>query len=289
MLGVMIGDIAGSFREFTGENKYKELGLLPDRDLIPLNKKGEPSRYGITDDSILTVATAYTLIQHGTAATAKDFALHYHGIGNKYFDPVGGYGGGFKKWLKSPAMLPYNSLGNGSAMRVSPVGYVGRDVDEVLDLAYKSAITTHNHPEGIKGAQATALMVYLARKGWKMDSIIPCLNAQYLGYEPCEGFTSFDAICPETMRLVMHVLLTTDNFHDAVLKAVTIPFADSDTLGAIVGSIAEPMYGIPDDIKNKALGFLSDMNDPMLNIIYSKFTALYMDVKNDEVPFELNF
>jgi len=274
MLGAIIGDISGSFREFSKLGKLPELGLLPLQSELP-----QPAgiyRYGLTDDSLLTLATGFACLRMQDKdgnISSDSFAAIYHSFGNHYSDPIGGFGGGFRTWLAESHKQPYNSCGNGSAMRVSPVAYVGRSLSEVRQLAFNSACATHNHPEGIKGAQATAIMIYLARTGKNIKEIADELYDMQLHYEPIEQFDHFDAICQETMRLVMHVLLTTDNFHDAVLKAVTIPYADSDTVGAIVGSIAEPLYGIPDDIREKALPFIYDAN---LLSVFNDFTERYM-------------
>lgn len=273
MLGAIIGDIAGSFREFS-KNKYPEVGLLPTYK--ELNAIIPNVRYGITDDSVLSFATAFTCLrmrEKDGDVTSKSFAEMYYSFGRTYAEPIGGYGGGFVTWLSGTDKKPYNSCGNGSAMRVSPVAYVGRSLPEVRDLAFNSACATHNHPEGIKGAQATAIMIYLARKGKNMKQIADELYDMKLHYEPIPQFDHFDAICQDTMRLVMHVLLTTTNFHDAVLKAVTIPNADSDTLGAIVGAVAEALYGIPDDIKDRALTFIYDKD---LKMVYDDFAQTYM-------------
>lgn len=279
MLGAIIGDIAGSFREFTGAEKFPELGLLPDQKDIP---SAEPihnkiPKYGITDDSLLTVATAYACmrIEYDPIPDYRNedhFKHYYQEYANKYKDPIGGFGAGFRAWAEDRNAPAYHSCGNGSAMRVSPVAYIATTQDEVLTLAFQSAIPTHNHPEGIKGAQATAMMIFLARSGWNLSSIIKSLKHQFLDYEPIEGYDHFDCICQETMRLVMHCLLTTDNFHDAVFKAVTIPHADSDTLGAIVGSIAEALYGIPEELKLKAESFITDEH---LLSVYRSFTDAY--------------
>ena len=259
MLGSIIGDIAGSFREFKGPFKNPELGLLPDKKDIA--KIAMENNYGITDDTVLTLATfnaCFQLKKYPVCGYRKDdyFAYYYKEYANKYDTVIGGYGSRFKKWAMSKNDCPYNSCGNGSAMRVSPVAYVAESLAEVLELAFYSAIPTHNHPEGIRGAQSTAVMIYLALNEWSLNDIIDELKTMYLYYEPIEQYNHFDSICQETMRLVMHCLITTDNFHDAVFKAVTIPYADSDTLGAIVGSIAEALYGIPDDIKEYAESFI---------------------------------
>lgn len=280
MLGAIIGDIAGSFREFIRKSKYPEVGLLPTtKELV--DKVGIV-RYGLTDDSVLTIATAFACMKmsdNERNVSADSFSTIYHSFGTTYNDPIGGYGGGFSSWLSRNDKKPYNSCGNGSAMRVSPVAYYGKNLVEVRDLAFNSACATHNHPEGIKGAQATAIMIYLARQGRNIKEIADELYDMKLHYEPVEQFDHFDAICQETMRLVMHCLLTTSNFHDAVLKAVTIPNADSDTVGAIVGSIAEPLYGIPVDLRNRALTFIFDKD---LRMVYDDFTSRYISIDTVE-------
>jgi ADP-ribosylglycohydrolase len=263
MLGAFIGDIAGSFREFS-RNKYPELGLLPSREDVYKHTTSGKTGYGITDDSILTLATMKALLEidafpdYSSTAT---FSAAYKLFGLANRDPIGGYGEGFSKWMRSGGTKPYNSCGNGSAMRISPVGYWGMNPDEVLETAFASAVCTHSHPEGIKGAQATALSIFLARHKDFMgftsfSDINDHLHTKLIGYDAVEQFDHFDAVCPDTMRLATHILLTTNNFHDAVFKAVTTPRADSDTLGAIVGSIAEPLYGIPDDIADYAKSFI---------------------------------
>jgi type I restriction enzyme M protein len=276
MLGAIIGDISGSFREFS-KNKYKELGLLPKR--ADLNSIIPNVRYGITDDSVLTFATAFTCLKmrgKTDEINSRSFADAYHSFGRQYDDVIGGYGFGFNNWLSENEKNAYNSCGNGSAMRVSPVAYVGVTLSEVRELAFNSACATHNHPEGIKGAQATAISIYLARNGMNMQQIADELYDMKLHYEPISQFDHFDSICQDTMRLAMHVLLTTSNFYDAVFKAVTIPNADSDTLGAIVGAIAESLYGISDDIKETALTFIYDKD---LRIIYEDFTKYYVNMR----------
>lgn len=279
MLGAIIGDVAGSFREFTGAEKFPELGLLPNQKDLPLSESinNKVPQYGITDDSLLTLTTAYVCmrIKHDPIPGYRNedyFNQYYKEYANKYKGPIGGFGAGFRAWAEDRNALAYHSCGNGSAMRVSPVAYIATTQDEVLTLAFQSAIPTHNHPEGIKGAQSTAMMIFLARNGWNLDTIIKSLKRQFLYYEPIDGYDHFDCICQETMRLVMYCLTTTDNFHDAVFKAVTIPHADSDTLGAIVGSIAEALYGIPVDLKFKGKSFITDDH---LFSIYTSFVEAY--------------
>lgn len=269
MLGAIIGDIAGSFREFTGKEKYKNLPLMPDITQVPIRKGSDEPRYGVTDDSLLSIATAYAILypNETNEPWEDDFKSSYHEMGNKYSEPIGGYGAGFNAWLACDLVVAdaYNSCGNGSAMRIGPVGWAYDDMETTLRVAMQSALPTHNHPEGIKGAQATAAMIFLARKGHGIELILSALDEMYLGYEPVENLGYFDAVCPDTMRLATYVLGTTKTFEEAVFKAVTIPYADADTLGAIVGSVAEALYGIPEELEKRAIDMIKQPE--LLNIV----------------------
>lgn len=285
MLGAIVGDIAGSFREFTGAEKFPELGLLPAQNDIPKGdiKSFRDIQYGVTDDTILTCGTAHALMELEFAENrdvlkpVQVFAKHYRTYAEKYREPIGGFGSGFLSWSLDRNMGPYNSCGNGSAMRVSPVAYVGWSDEIVLDLAFQSAACTHNHPEGIKGAQVTALAIFLANHGNDWNEIKYALKQRYLSYEPISQLGHFDSVCPETMRLAFYALDESNNFTDAVLKAVTIPHGDSDTLGAIVGAIAEGLYGIPDEIKTTAESMLKIY--PGLWDTYTAFSDAYCGSK----------
>lgn len=266
MIGSFIGDIAGSYREFS-KNKFAEDGLLPSSDIV----QNRSMYYDVTDDSIMTLATMHALnvIKQNKIDYCDSqyvFRDAYKEYGYRFSDYKYGYGSGFRAWLNGDTnYLPYNSCGNGSAMRVSPIGHIATSEDEVLQLAFASAACTHNHPEGIKGAQATALMIFLAKHnpGLIFKDIWKYLKTQFLGYTPIMAYAHFDKVCPETMSLATNILLTTKNFHDAVFSAVTTPNADSDTLGAIVGSIAEALYGIPDDIKASVKPFLTKFDSEL--------------------------
>lgn len=280
MLGTIIGDIAGSFREFTGKEKYTNLPLMPDISQVPNRKNGDTPRYGMTDDSLLSIATASSILYPNMTSEPweDDFKDSYHEMGNKYDEPIGGFGAGFKAWLAHDPVIveAYNSCGNGSAMRVGPVGWAYDDMETTLRVAMQSALPTHNHPEGIKGAQATAAMIFLARQGHDIKTILDTLNEMYLGYEPVDYLGYFDAVCPDTMRLATHVLGTTTGFEEAVFKAVTIPYADADTLGAIVGSVAEALYGIPEDLQKRALEMIEL---PELREIVDTFREKYCKIE----------
>jgi ADP-ribosylglycohydrolase len=198
-----------------------------------------------THDTVLTVAVAYVIL------TRKDYAGALREFGRRY--PHSGYGSRFLAWLRSNDSRPYNSWGNGSAMRVSPVGFAFDTVDDVLREAQRSAEVTHNHPEGIKGAQATALAIFLARKtadkavirneitqrfGYKLNSTVDKIRPWY----------RFDESCQCTVPEAIIAFLDSHDYEDAVRKAISLG-GDSDTLACITGGIAQAFYKhIPDDV-----------------------------------------
>ena len=262
MIGAIGGDIAGSFREFSN-NKHPELGIFPSLDMM---SPEQVNQYGITDDSILTIATANAFLDGKTEVS--DFANYYHAYGNKYNTPIGAYGSGFKKWLRSPDKQPYNSCGNGSAMRISPVAYFCSSIEEVLELAKNSASCTHDHPEGIKGAQSVAVRMWMNINQFPLEEINAMLVKHNLTYNSrTKPFMHFDATCQYSMQLVTGIFDKLEynqwSYEHAVFKAVTLPNADSDTLGAIVGGIAETMYGMNDETENKIVSnqFFKDYPD----------------------------
>ena len=240
MLGAFIGDTAGSFREFS-KNKFPELPLLPSSNQVPPGMV-----YGMTDDSVLTIATWLAL--QDPQCRLESFRRSYYEYGRQF--GTTNYGKRFREWLAGSyaAAQPYDSCGNGSAMRVSPVGWYAKSPEDCVRLARMSASVTHDHPEGVKGAVYAALMVYYYRNG-AVNPEQSILNLTGYTYGRCSGYDHFDLVCQETLPLVLHVLDSTNNFHDAVKMAVTIPRADSDTVGAIVGAIAEARWGIPDELK----------------------------------------
>ena len=231
ILGAIAGDIIGSPYEF---NNVKSL----DFELFTNDTY-------FTDDSVLTVATMYALLRQ------TGYAKAYQRFGRNY--PHRGYGGNFKKWLSANNPEPYNSWGNGSAMRVSPVGWYCDSIDDVLAEAKKSAEVTHNHPEGVKGAQAAAAAVYLARTGKSKDEIKRFI-ADGFGYDlnrtidEIRPAYQFDVSCQGTVPEAIIAFLESTGYENAVRLAVSIG-GDSDTLAAITGGIAEAFYReIPEDI-----------------------------------------
>ncbi|NOU60580.1 ADP-ribosylglycohydrolase family protein [Marinifilum caeruleilacunae] len=234
MIGAIAGDIIGSVFEW---NNYKGI----DFELFQANSD-------FTDDSVLTIATAETLLK------GDDYANMYQTYGRYY--PNRGYGGRFASWIYDDFAQPYNSWGNGSAMRVSPVGFYCNSLDEVLKEAKKSAEVTHNHPEGIKGAQATALAIFLARSGNSKEAIreiITNLFAYNLD-RTCEQIRpdyEFNESCQGTVPEAIIAFLDSSDYESAIRLAISLG-GDSDTIACITGSIAQAYYKeIPEYILNK--------------------------------------
>lgn len=243
MIGAIIGDIVGSIYEWNNI-KTKEFPLFKTNCFF-------------TDDSVLTIAVADAIEKGGTK---EDFIQSIKTFGRKY--PNAGYGGNFRKWLLSDQAKPYNSYGNGSAMRVSPVAFAYDDLKVVEEKAKVSAEITHNHPEGIKGAQATAACIFLARNNYSKDEIKEYVEKTY-GYNLDRKLDeirldyTFDVSCQGTVPEAIIAFLESTDFVDAIRNAISLG-GDSDTLAAITGSIAEGAYGVPDSIKEKALNYLDE-------------------------------
>lgn len=243
MIGAIIGDIIGSVYEWNNI-KTKDFPLFSLECFF-------------TDDTVMTLAVAEGIMNGGTA---NDFITAMKKYGRLY--PNAGYGGRFSSWLFSDDSGPYNSWGNGSAMRVSPVAWVFDTISEVEQYAKISAAVTHNHPEGIKGAQATAACIFLARKGKLKKEIKEYVESNY-GYNLSRSLDeirlnySFNESCQETVPEAITAFLVSVDFEDAIRNAISLG-GDSDTLAAITGSIAEAAYSLPEEIKDKALSLLDD-------------------------------
>lgn len=241
MLGAVAGDIIGSVYE-GHPIKTMDFALF-----------APASRF--TDDTVLTVAAAFSILENRSYADCfRTFALLY---------PDAGYGDRFLKWALDPGSRPYNSWGNGSAMRVSPVGFAFDSIEKVLSEAKKSAEVTHDHPEGIKGAKACALSVYLARTGAEKSEIRKEISGRF-GYDlnrtldrirPSYGF---DISCRGTVPEAIIAFLESTGYEDAVRKAVSLG-GDSDTLACITGGIAQAFYGaVPQHIAGKVRQYLPE-------------------------------
>jgi ADP-ribosylglycohydrolase len=236
MLGSIIGDIIGSTYEFNNAGKY---------DFEPF-----PSGSDFTDDSVLTIAVADAILNNKPYGTViKEYAINW---------PNRGYGGMFSRWYLTSNPQPYNSFGNGSAMRVSPVGWAFDSLEKTIEEARNSAECTHNHPEGIKGAEATAAAIFLSRTGYTKKEIKDFVQRRF-DYnldrtlsEIKPGY-KFNETCQETVPEAITCFLESENFEDAIRKAIRLG-GDSDTLACITGGIAEAFYvEIPDEWKMKAV------------------------------------
>lgn len=253
MIGAIIGDIVGSIYEFDNI-KTKDFPLFEDR-------------MEYTDDSILTIATADWILHGGQSGR------YYYKYATDYPYPMGSYGTMFVQWVhraNGGDMAPYNSCGNGSAMRVSPVGWAFNTEEETLNAAKASAECTHNHPEGIKGAQAAALAIFLARQGVSSFEIRTRITTDF-GYDlsltvdemrPRYSWDGLDGAisggtCQGSVPQAIVCALEAKDFEDAIRNAISIG-GDSDTIGCITGAIAEALFGIPIEIRNKGLNFLPD-------------------------------
>ena len=255
MLGAIIGDIIGSRWEFSPTNDYHFEWISAQNDY--------------TDDTLCTVAVADAIVHQ-----SDDYGSYIHCWCRSHPCPMGGYGGRFAQWVRSNRPQPYGSFGNGSAMRVSAIGWAFDETDDVLREAEKSAACSHNHPEGIRGAQAVALAIRDARH-WKRTfsgAITPQVLRQQVLYrairlysEETETFqlnlddyrNRFDETCQGTVPVALWIVMHSHSFEDAIRRAVSLG-ADADTLGSIVGSIAEAIWGIPEAMKQQVWHLLPD-------------------------------
>ena len=236
MLGAIIGDIVGSRFEFNNTSEF-------DFELFT-------EECDFTDDTICTVAVADAILN---GKTYRDATLEWC---RRYPCPMGSYGGSFARWIRSSNPLPYGSFGNGSAMRVSPVGWLFNTREEVMEQAKCSAEITHNHPEGVKGAQAVALAVFMGRRGVAKRDIMDEMRRFYPAFdEPRLGMNSFNETCQGTLPICLGIIERANSFEEAIRYAIAVG-GDSDTIGAIVGAIAEAIWGVPEEIARTALTYL---------------------------------
>lgn len=254
MIGAIAGDIIGSVYE-ARPIKTTDFPLFQETSTF-------------TDDTVLTVAIAHSILAGAPyVESLKTFGRSF---------PLAGYGSSFIQWLRSDSSEPYNSWGNGSAMRVSPVGFAFDSTQEVLLQAANSAKVTHNHPEGIKGARATALAVFLARTGQTKENIKAQI-AQRFAYnldrrlDDIRPYYTFDLSCQGAVPEAVIAFLESDNFEDAIRKAISLG-GDSDTLACITGGVAEAYYKhIPAEITTELRARLPE---ELLHVV-DEFQAKY--------------
>lgn len=256
MLGAVVGDIVGS--------RYE----LKDADTYDFPLFTESSSF--TDDTVLTVAVADAIM------SGEDYGDKLKQYYKLY--PYAGYGSGFKVWAATAGSKPYNSFGNGSAMRVSPVAYISNDIKTIMEEAKKSAEVSHNHEEGIKGAQALAVAIYLARTGSDKNGIREAVDDMF-GYNLSSydfynlGLKGFDTSCSVTVPMAIVSFLDSESFEDAIRQAIS-KGGDSDTIACMAGAIAEPFYsGVPYEIQKEAFKRLPDD----LADVIEKFVVKYIN------------
>jgi ADP-ribosyl-[dinitrogen reductase] hydrolase len=277
LLGAIIGDIVGS--RFEGSNhKGKDFELFDEECRA-------------TDDSVMTLAIAKAIMETEKIMNSEDDGMNdYYSllekmtvrcmqeIGRKY--PYVGYGWWFSYWIFSDDPKPYNSFGNGAAMRISPVGHIAITESDVIKLSEVVTAVTHNHKEGIKGAEAVAMAIYMVLHGYTKEEIRQRIERDYYPLDfTIEGIKDtylFDASCQNTVPQAIVAFLESVSFEDAIRNAVSIG-GDSDTIAAITGSIAEAYYTVPEDLKEKALTYLDDE----LYSIYDEWVR-FMDEKKEE-------
>ncbi|MDR1215141.1 MAG: ADP-ribosylglycohydrolase family protein [Treponema sp.] len=258
MLGAIVGDIVGSVYEFNNfKTKYPEEIALFNTDA------------GFTDDSVMTIAMADAILN------GRDYASAANDWGNRY--PWTGYGSRFAQWLGAKEKKPYNSWGNGSAMRVSPIGWAFKTLEETLVQAKRSAEFSHNHPEGVKGAQATATAIFLGRMGASKQEIKSHIEREF-GYDlnrttaEIRPNYSFNETCQRTVPEAIIVFLESEDFSHAMKLAVSIG-GDTDTLACIAGGIAEAFYkGVPSELGS----FAEKRLEPPMKVVLDAFHNRYL-------------
>jgi len=262
MLGAIVGDLVGSRFEFDNI-KTKDFDFFREECFI-------------TDDSIMTLAIGKAIMEcKGDYTDLGQKAIRYmQEIGRPYLNC--GYGGNFYQWMYTDHPLPYNSFGNGAAMRVSGCGLVAKSLEEAKMLSAKVTEVSHNHPEGMKGAEATAVAIFLAKQGKSLAEIRAHIDQNYYPMnftidEIRDGY-KFNETCQDSVPQSIMAFLESTGFEDAIRNAISLG-GDSDTLAAITGSIAQMHYGVPKEIEKEALSHL----DHRLRAIYDEWVQFSKD------------
>lgn len=268
MLGAIVGDIVGSRFEFNN-HRSKDFELFTDKCFF-------------TDDTIMTLAVAKCVAdgyKQGNYKVVDDTIVRtMQNLGRKY--PFAGWGGMFDQWLRLKHPYPYNSFGNGSAMRVSACGFFAKNVYEAGYLSDKVTRVSHNHPEGMKGARVVAQVINMCISGKGRSEIKNYIEQHYNIDFTCDSIRDtyeFNETCQRTVPQALVAFLESKSFEDAIRNAISVG-GDSDTLAAITGSVAEAYYGVPKDIELKARKYLDKELLSILDYVYS----VYEDKVNEE-------
>ena len=279
MLGAIVGDVVGSRFEWHNHRS---------KDFDFLTYKCEPS-----DDTIMTLAIAKAILDcDGNLEKLSKLAVQYmQHLGRLY--PDAGYGNRFSFWLKEKEPKPYESFGNGAAMRVSPVGFAAKNIVEVKAMSRAVTEVTHNHPEGIKGAEATALAIYMALHGKNLLEIRDFIDQNYypmdFSIEKIRNNYEFNETCQGTVPQAMMAFFESTSFEDAIRNAISIG-GDSDTIAAITGGLAEAYYGIPADIRKHSLTYLDKQELSILSAFDNKYPPrMELNIGNEiRIPIKRN-
>ena len=261
MIGAIVGDIVGSRFEFN--NNRSKFFVLFD------------STCGPTDDSIMTISIMDAILKAGgdidklgecAVKSMREIGQHY---------PDCGFGGRFYDWMFSDDPKPYGSYGNGAAMRVSPVAYFAKDIEDAKKMSKAVTEVTHNHPEGIKGAECTAVCVWAALHNWSKEEIEELAKTYYdldFTLDEIRDTYKFNETCQRTVPQAIEAFLESTDFEDAIRNAISIG-GDSDTVAAITGAVAGAFYGVPDDIRVKATTYLDKRLSSILRATEESYTA----------------
>lgn len=260
MLGAIIGDIVGSRYEFR-PNRSKDFDLFIGEGYKENPTIEEYTKYSrFTDDTVMTIAICKALLDcKGDYTNLSQQTINNMQLfGRRY--PFAGYGFRFNGWLLTSNPQPYNSFGNGSAMRISAVPYFAKNIDELKDLSKKVTVVTHNHPEGIKGAEAMAVCIWLALNGKSKEEILQYVQENYYNldfdYEELKQTYKFDETCQGSIPQSIYAFAISNSYEDTIRTAVSMG-GDADTMACIAGAIAEAYYGLPKDIEEQMYKFLS--------------------------------
>lgn len=278
MLGAIIGDLVGSRFEWNNI-KTKDFDFLTYKCFV-------------TDDTVMTLALAKAILESAPdySNLSQKSVEYMQSIGRNY--PGCGYGSAFSEWVFSDDPSPYNSFGNGAAMRISAAGFAAGSLEEVKSLSRKMTEVTHNHPEGLKGAEATAVAIYMARTGSSILEIRDYIEQNYyplnFTLDSIRSTYRFNETCQDTVPQALMAFFESTGFEDAIRNAISIG-GDSDTLAAICGGVAEAYYGIPADIRKHALTFLDEQLLQILIEFENKYPpVMEKHMRNVPVPVKRN-
>lgn len=262
MIGAIIGDIAGS--RFEHHNRKSKDFVLMSKNL----------RCRPTDDSVMTLAVARAILACGGDFTALPEAAtaSMQAMGRRY--PNAGYGRSFLNWIYADRPRPYNSFGNGAAMRVSPCGWAAKSAEEAASLARAVTAVTHDHPEGLKAAEAVSVFIWMARQGADREELRSFVKDRYYDLDfTLDGIRetyAFDVTCQGSVPQAFEAFFESSDFEDAVRNAVSIG-GDSDTIAAIAGGLAEAFYGVPGRLREQAVPFLFDLQKEILESFEARY------------------